>query len=43
MCEDIQREKERIGCDWAVAQCNMVRDMRDFIRLVPVLFYSDLT
>jgi len=32
MCEDIQREKERIGGDWAVAQCVMLRDMRDFIR-----------
>jgi len=32
MCEDIQREKERIGGDWAVAQCIMTRDMRDFVR-----------
>ena len=31
MCEDIQREKERIGGDWAVAQCVMTRDMRDLI------------
>ena len=40
MCEDIQREKDRIGGDWAVAQCVMLRDMRDFIRLVSGSFYS---
>ena len=32
MCQDIQREKERLGGDWAVAQCIIRRDMRDFIR-----------
>merc|ERR1719348_2007396 len=48
MCEDIQREKERIGGDWAVAQCILRRDMRDFIRsklgpeLVIILLEMDL-
>ena len=32
MCEDIQRERERIGGDWAIASVVMLRDMRDFIR-----------
>jgi len=30
--EDIQKEKSRIGGQWAVAQCVMLRDMRDTIR-----------
>lgn len=34
MCEDIKREKERIGGDWAVAQCVLTRNMRDLIRQV---------
>merc|ERR1712179_463823 len=32
MCEDIKQEKERIGGDWAVAQCVLTRNMRDVIR-----------
>ena len=32
MCEDIRKEKERIGGDWAVAQCVVNRGMRDVIR-----------
>jgi len=32
MCEDIKQEKQRIGGDWAVAQCVLSRSMRDIIR-----------
>jgi len=32
MCDEIGRERTRIGGDWAVAQCVMLRDMRDVIR-----------
>ena len=32
LCEDITKEKKRIGGDWAVAQCVMLRDMRNIIR-----------
>ena len=32
MCEDIRRERGRIGGDWAVAQFVMTREMRDTIR-----------
>jgi len=32
LCEDIKKEKARIGGNWAVAQCVILRDMRDFIR-----------
>jgi len=48
MCQDIQREKERLGGDWAVAQCILRRSMRDFIRsklgpeLVIILLEMDL-
>ena len=44
MCEDIQNERERIGGDWAIASVVMLRDMRDFIRLVAlVLFLAGLS
>ena len=32
MCEDIKRERKRIGGDWAIAAITFSRDMRDFIR-----------
>ena len=32
MCEDIRRERERIGGDWAVSACVLNRGMRDVIR-----------
>ena len=44
LSEDIQRERERIGGDWAIASVVMLRDMRDFIRLVAlVLFLAGLS
>ena len=43
MCDDIQRERERIGGDWAVACFVMIREIRDLLRQVVfiVLFYDD--
>jgi len=32
MCDDIKRERERIGGDWAVAGFVMNRELRDFMR-----------
>jgi len=32
LCADILKEKQRIGGDWAVAQCVISRKMREFIR-----------
>jgi hypothetical protein len=32
MCEDIQRERKRIGRDWAIDAVTLTRDLRDFIR-----------
>ena len=32
MCEDIRREKARIGGDWAVAYSVFTRGMRDVVR-----------
>jgi hypothetical protein len=32
MCEDIKKERKRIGGDWAIAAVTLSRDLRDFIR-----------
>ena len=32
MCEDIKKERNRIGGDWVVAQTIMNRELRDFIK-----------
>ena len=32
MCDDILRERKRIGGDWAIAAVTMTREMRDHIR-----------
>ena len=37
MCDDIQRERERIGGDWAIACVVMLREMRDLIRRVVLI------
>ena len=34
MCDDIQRERERIGGDWAIACYVMIREIRDLLRQV---------
>ena len=34
LCEDIKKEKARIGGNWAVAKYVMLQDLRDLIRLV---------
>jgi len=32
LCDDIKKERVRIGGDWAIAQCVLKRDFRDFVR-----------
>merc|ERR1711936_657575 len=32
MCEDIRKERTRIGGDWAIAACVLKKELRDFIR-----------
>jgi len=45
MCEDIKRERKRIGGDWAIAAVTLSRDLRDIIRykLGPDLIFVILT
>lgn len=43
MSEDIRKEKERIGGDWAVAHVVLKRESRDLIRsVVPLFVFSCL-
>jgi len=45
MCEDIRKERERIGGDWAIAAVTFSRELRDLIRskLGPDLVFVILT